>query len=81
MQRTRGFMPENVFDRLLANIEKYQIAGVRVIGWGEPTLHPKWFSMLENIKKVRGGGDTAPFRNEWLSFNRGSNGKTRCFGT
>ena len=53
MQRMKGFMPELVVKRLLENIRKYEIPGVRIIGWGEPTLHPDWLNIVDNIH--RGG--------------------------
>lgn len=49
MQRMKGYMPELVVERLLENIREYKIPGVRVIGWGEPTLHPKWLQILKKL--------------------------------
>lgn len=54
MKRMKGFMPKAVSDKLVESVKKYHIPGVRVIGWGEPTLHPEWLDILENIHT--GGG-------------------------
>lgn len=50
MKRTKGMMPESVMERLLEDVRKHQIPGVRVIGWGEPTLHPHWMEFLHDVK-------------------------------
>lgn len=50
MQRTRGFMPEEVVQALVDNIVKYQIPGARFIRWGEPTLHPSYIEILKRVK-------------------------------
>lgn len=50
MQRTRGYMNEEVVNALLDNIEKYQIPGVRFIRWGEPTLHPSYIEIMKRVK-------------------------------
>ena len=38
--RNKGFMAEEVFQRILGNIKGKKI-GLRFSRWGEPTLHPK----------------------------------------
>lgn len=43
MKREKGFMSDVVFEKIIENIKKYKIQGVRFIRWGEPTLHPKFF--------------------------------------
>lgn len=43
MKRPKGFMSDEVFEKLVENIKKYKIRGVRFIRWGEPVLHPKFF--------------------------------------
>lgn len=50
MQRVKGFMSDTVIDALLSNIKKYNIAGVRFIRWGEPTMHPKYIETIERVK-------------------------------
>lgn len=50
LQRTQGYMSEEVVDMLIANIKKYQIPGVRFIRWGEPTLHPRYIEILKRTK-------------------------------
>ena len=43
MKRPKGFMSEEVFTRIVENIKKYPIQGIRFIRWGEPMLHPNFF--------------------------------------
>lgn len=50
MQRTRGYMSEEVVDALIENIKKYKIPGVRFIRWGEPTLHPSYIEIMKRVK-------------------------------
>ena len=50
MQRTRGYMSEEVVDALIENIKKYKISGVRFIRWGEPTLHPSYIEIMRRVK-------------------------------
>lgn len=52
MQRIRGHMPDNVADAIAENVKKYNIPAVRFIRWGEPTLHPKYLSILEKVKNA-----------------------------
>lgn len=50
MQRKKGFMSEEIFEKALENIIRYHIRGVRFIRWGEPLLHPqflKWGRVLK----------------------------------
>lgn len=43
MKREQGYMSETVFEMILDNIKMFRIQGVRLIRWGEPTLHPDFF--------------------------------------
>lgn len=52
MQRTRGYMSEEVADALIENIKKYNIPGVRFIRWGEPTLHPSYIEIMKRVKNA-----------------------------
>lgn len=52
MQRIKGFMPDAVVEALLCNIKKYNIAGVRFIRWGEPTMHPKYIEIIKKVKDI-----------------------------
>lgn len=54
MQRTRGYMPEEVVEALINNIKKFQIPAVRFIRWGEPTLHPRYIEIMKRIKAEGG---------------------------
>lgn len=52
MQRVKGYMPDAVVEALINNIEKYNLPGVRVIRWGEPTMHPQYIKIIESVKKA-----------------------------
>lgn len=52
MNRTRGFMSDEVVSAIVENVIKYNIAGVRFIRWGEPTLHPKYVEIMKKIKSA-----------------------------
>lgn len=52
MKRSKGFMNDDVFERVLDNIKRYHIRGVRFIRWGEPTLHPRFLDYAERLKKI-----------------------------
>lgn len=50
MKREKGFMSDKIFMKILHNVMKYHIQGVRFIRWGEPTLHPnflEWAGLLK----------------------------------
>ncbi|MBQ8476690.1 radical SAM protein [bacterium] len=50
MNRMKGFMPENVAQKIAYNVKKYNIKGVRFIRWGEPFLHPQCIEIMKAIK-------------------------------
>ena len=52
MRRMKGFMTDEVVEKLVDNIKRYQIPGVRFIRWGEPTMHPKYLEIMKKIKEV-----------------------------
>lgn len=52
MKRPKGFMSDEVFARVLEDIKKYKIQGVRFIRWGEPTLYKKFLKW--GVLKRRG---------------------------
>lgn len=52
MKRTRGFMPWNVMDRIVAELRDSSVAGIRFILWGEPTLHPGFLDFARRIKEL-----------------------------
>lgn len=66
MKRKQGFMTEDVFEKVLENIKKYHIKGVRFIRWGEPTLHPKFIEWVSILKKE---GILVHFNTNGLLFN------------
>lgn len=45
-KRNKGFMTEEVFDKILKEALKDNIP-IRFVRWGEPTLHPKWMHFLQ----------------------------------
>ncbi|MDD4951019.1 MAG: radical SAM/SPASM domain-containing protein [Desulfovibrionaceae bacterium] len=49
--KAKGFMAEPVFERLVSELKGPAIP-VRVIGWGEPTLHPKWLKFVDQAKQA-----------------------------
>lgn len=50
MKRNKGFMSDKVFEKILDNIKRYHIKGVRFIRWGEPTLHLKFLDWAKALK-------------------------------
>lgn len=52
MKRMRGYMSDDVIDALVYNVRKYNIYGVRLIRWGEPTMHPKWIEVIQRLKNA-----------------------------
>ena len=52
MKRSKGFMTDEVFDKICENVEKYSIEAVRFIRWGEPVLHKNFLFYLEKMKKT-----------------------------
>lgn len=53
MQRKKGFMSEEIFEKVLENINRYHIRGVRFIRWGEPVLHPNFLEWGGGIEEGR----------------------------
>lgn len=50
MRRNKGFMSDEVIDKILSDVTKYKISGVRFIRWGEPTIHPKFLETMRRFK-------------------------------
>lgn len=46
----KGFLSDEVLNAILDNVKKYNIPAVRLIRWGEPTLHPKYIEIIRKIK-------------------------------
>lgn len=51
MKRAKGIMSDEVFHAILSNIRKYHIQAVRLIRWGEPTLHPHFIDWIRRLKQ------------------------------
>src|SRR5262249_41598364 len=47
--RPRGFMSDDTLEILIAQIREYDIPRVRVLGDGEPTLHPRFDTMIGRL--------------------------------
>ena len=50
--RPLGLMAEDVFRRILALLDAYELPGVSLQGIGEPTLHPSLVSWVSLLRKV-----------------------------
>jgi MoaA/NifB/PqqE/SkfB family radical SAM enzyme len=48
-KRQRGFMDEFLFLRILGEI-KDKKTPIRLVGWGEPTIHPKFWHLVRKAK-------------------------------
>jgi MoaA/NifB/PqqE/SkfB family radical SAM enzyme len=51
-QRSTGWMKEDVFVRMIDDIKQYGIKRVRIVGNGEPTIHPYFGAYLAELKRV-----------------------------
>jgi radical SAM protein with 4Fe4S-binding SPASM domain len=51
-KRTKGYMADSIFEKILKNIQGQKI-GLLFKGWGEPVLHPKY---IEYIKAAKNEG-------------------------
>jgi MoaA/NifB/PqqE/SkfB family radical SAM enzyme len=49
--RQRGFMSEATFDRVLRQIRECDIREVRLVGCGEPTLHPAFAELVSRLAR------------------------------
>lgn len=54
MKRHQGMMNSETFERVCQQIEKNDIKGVRLIRWGEPTIHPYFLEYLKRLKQIEG---------------------------
>jgi MoaA/NifB/PqqE/SkfB family radical SAM enzyme len=51
-QRPRGFMAGETFERLLDGLRLLEVSRVRVVGSGEPTLHPEFPRFIRALSKT-----------------------------
>ncbi|MEW6263510.1 MAG: radical SAM protein [Thermodesulfobacteriota bacterium] len=49
----RSLMKEEVLDRIVAEVAEHPGAAIRVAGWGEPLLHPRF---AEFVRRIKAGG-------------------------
>lgn len=52
MKRDRGFMSMKTVEKLCAELKASSIQGVRLIRWGEPTMHPQFLQILWQFKNT-----------------------------
>ena len=52
IKRSKGYMSDETVDRLCEDVKKYGVGGVRLVGEGEPLLHPKVFDIVKKFKAV-----------------------------
>lgn len=52
MKRPRGYMSMELVEKLCKELEESPIGGVRLIRWGEPTMHPQFIEILRKLKKT-----------------------------
>lgn len=52
MKRQRGYMTMETVDKICAELMDSSIEGVRLIRWGEPTLHPQFIEILRKFKNT-----------------------------
>lgn len=52
MTRQKGFMSKEVMDRIIDYLKNSTIGGVRLILWGEPTLHPRFLEFVKGLKEI-----------------------------
>ncbi|MEX2681489.1 MAG: radical SAM/SPASM domain-containing protein [Candidatus Sigynarchaeota archaeon] len=50
MNRTRGFMDKELYNRIIDEIKAYKTP-IRFIRWGEPMLHKEFFNFLKKAKE------------------------------
>jgi MoaA/NifB/PqqE/SkfB family radical SAM enzyme len=50
--RPRGFMPRETFERFLEGVRQLGVSRVRVVGNGEPTLHPEFTSFIRALSRT-----------------------------
>ena len=52
MKRARGFMAMEIIEKLCDELRQSSIQGVRLIRWGEPTMHPEFLVILQKLKET-----------------------------
>ena len=51
--RKRGYMSEDVFDKICKQADKYGAKGIRFLRWGEPLLHPDIANMIKKANDYK----------------------------
>jgi MoaA/NifB/PqqE/SkfB family radical SAM enzyme len=52
VRRPQGFMAEKTFDRVIAQARAMRVQRLRLVGAGEPTLHPAFCRMAKALRRV-----------------------------
>ena len=52
MRRPRGYMSMELIEKLCEELRDSSIAGVQLIRWGEPTMHPQFLEILRKLKET-----------------------------
>lgn len=52
MKRLRGYMAMEIVEKLCEELKSGSIGGVRLIRWGEPTMHPQFLEILRKLKET-----------------------------
>lgn len=52
MKRQRGFMSMELIEKLCLELKDCLIGGIRLIRWGEPTMHPQFLDILQKLKET-----------------------------
>ena len=52
MRRPRGFMSMDTVAKICSELANSSIQGVRLIRWGEPTMHPQFLEILKKLKET-----------------------------
>lgn len=67
MKRQRGYMSMELVEKLCEELKEHPVGGVRLIRWGEPTMHPQF---LEILQKLRETGVLVHFNTNGTLLNR-----------
>lgn len=67
VSRPRGFMSMELIEKLCGELKNSSIGGVRLIRWGEPTMHPQF---LEILKKLKDTGKLVHFNTNGTLLDR-----------
>lgn len=67
MHRKQGFMSLETVEQICKEAKKEAIQGIRLVRWGEPTLHPQFLEILEQFKNT---GKAVHFNTNGILLNQ-----------